>query len=314
MKKLKIIFAGTSDFSAEHLKMLINSSQSIIAVITKPDLPSGRGQKIIFSPVKKIAINNKIPLLQPKNLNDKSFQKKLSTLNLDIMIVVSYGKIIPQEILNIFPNGCINVHPSLLPRWRGSSPIQSSILHGDKKTGISIIKMNEKIDSGNILHVIECNISPKDTTQTLSIKLMKIGIQALSEVLKKISKNIIFERQQDEKNAILSKKIYKTDGLLNWNLEAIKLERLIRAFNPWPICYFFLNNQTIKVWEANVINILNSNSKIGEIISCNKNGIQINTFNNVLNIKKLQFPGKKIMHIKNILNSTHNLFPVGVVI
>lgn len=253
MNKLKIIFAGTAYFSAEHLKALINSSHNIILVISQPDLPSGRGQKIIFSPVKKISINNKIPIYQPKDLNDKCFQKKLLQLNADIMIVVSYGQIIPKKILTMFPKGCINVHASLLPRWRGATPIQSAILYGDKETGISIIKMNEKIDSGTIIHQIKCNISSEDTTYSLSLKLIKIGIQALFEVLEKIIKNKIVEKKQNQKNVILSKKIYKKDGLLNWNDKAKKLERLIRAFNPWPICYFIIENQLIKVWQAKLV-------------------------------------------------------------
>ncbi|QCI22323.1 methionyl-tRNA formyltransferase [Buchnera aphidicola] len=314
MKKLKIIFAGTEYFSAEHLKMLIDSSQSIVSVITKPDLPSGRGQKITFSPVKKMSIKKHIPVLQPSNLHDKIFRETLLKLHADIMIVVSYGKIIPKEILTMFPKGCINVHASLLPRWRGPTPIQSSILYGDKKTGISIIKMNEKVDAGNILHSIECNISLKDTSQSLSYKLMKIGVQALSDVLTKISQDIIIEKKQNEKYAILSKKIYKKDGLLNWNSKAIKLERLIRAFNPWPVCHFIINNKIIKVWEAEVIFSSKPNLKIGEILFFNKHGIQINTSDKILNIQKLQFPGKKIMDVKNIFFSKNNFFRIGMII
>ncbi|AHG61629.1 methionyl-tRNA formyltransferase [Buchnera aphidicola] len=314
MNKLKIIFAGTAYFSAEHLKALINSSHNIILVISQPDLPSGRGQKIIFSPVKKISINNKIPIYQPKDLNDKCFQKKLLQLNADIMIVVSYGQIIPKKILTMFPKGCINVHASLLPRWRGATPIQSAILYGDKETGISIIKMNEKIDSGTIIHQIKCNISSEDTTYSLSLKLIKIGIQALFEVLEKIIKNKIVEKKQNQKNVILSKKIYKKDGLLNWNDKAKKLERLIRAFNPWPICYFIIENQLIKVWQAKLVPLEKKNFHIGEIISANDDGIQINTSYQILKIEKIQLSGKKIMDVKNILLSKKKLFKIGTII
>ncbi|WP_284443141.1 methionyl-tRNA formyltransferase [Buchnera aphidicola] len=314
MKKLKIIFAGTEYFSAEHLKALINSAHSVISVITQPDRSSGRGQKITFSPVKKLSINNKIPIFQPLNLNDKNFQNELLELNADIMIVVSYGKIIPKKIFTMFPKGCINVHASLLPRWRGATPIQSSILHGDKKTGISIININEKIDSGTIIHSKICNISSKDTTKSLSLKLIEIGIKALLEVLEKIILNTIITKKQNEKNAILSKKIYKKDGLLNWNLQAEKLERLIRAFNPWPVCYFLLHNTTIKVWQSTVIPIIQSNFSVGEIICANKYGIQINTSHKILNIEKLQLPGKKIMDVKNMIISKRNLFKIGTII
>ncbi|QIQ42057.1 MAG: methionyl-tRNA formyltransferase [Buchnera aphidicola (Microlophium carnosum)] len=314
MNKLKIIFAGTEYFSAEHLNALIVSSHDVIAVITQPDRSSGRGQKIIFSPVKILSINNQIPIFQPLNLNDKNFQNQLLQLNADIMIVVSYGNIIPKIILTMFPKGCINVHASLLPRWRGATPIQSSILYGDKKTGISIINMNEKIDSGTIIHSITCSISLKDTTKSLSLKLIKIGIKALLEVLEKIISNTIIAKKQDEKNVLISKKIHKKDALLDWNLQAKKLERLIRAFNPWPVCYFFLQKKTIRVWQSSVIPIVQSNFSIGEIICSNKNGIQINTSHQILNIEKLQLPGKKIIDVKNVMLSQKNLFKIGTIV
>jgi len=314
LKKLKIIFSGTEYFSAEHLNALITFSHDIIAVITQPDRPSGRGFKITFSPVKTLSIKNKIPIFQPSNLNDEIFQKKLFQLNADIMIVVSYGKIIPKKILSMFPKGCINVHASLLPRWRGATPIQSSILHGDQKTGISIINMNDKIDSGTIIHSITCNISSKDTTKTLSLKLIKIGIQALLESLEKIVLNIVIEKKQNEKEVIFSKKIHKKDALLNWNFTAEKLERLIRAFNPWPVCYFLLQNINIKVWQSRVIPIVQENYSIGEIICVNKCGIQVNTSYQILNIEKLQFPGKRIVDVKNINISKKDLFKIGTII
>lgn len=314
MKKLKIIFAGTEYFSAEHLNALITSSHNVISVITQPDRPSGRGQKITFSPVKIISNKNQIPTFQPENLNDEDFQNKLLKLNADIMIVVSYGKIIPKNILNIFPKGCINVHASLLPRWRGATPIQSSILYGDTKTGISIINMNDTIDSGTIIHSEICNIAPKDTAKSLALKLIKIGIKALLKVLEKIILNTVVEKKQNENNIVFSKKIYRKDGLLQWNLQAEKLERAIRAFNPWPICYFLLKNQTIKVFQATVIPMIRSHVSVGEIICANKYGIQINTSHQILNIEKIQLPGKNIMDVKNVIISKKHLFEVGTII
>lgn len=314
MKKLKIIFAGTADFSAAHLNALITYRQNVIAVISRPDCSSGRGQKIIFSPVKKLSMQNHIPLFQPIDLHNQTFQSTLLKFNADIMIVVSYGNIIPKKILTMFPKGCINIHASLLPRWRGATPIQSSILHGDKKTGISIINMNDKIDTGNIIHSMSCDISVKDTTKSLSLKLIKIGIQALLEVLGKITNHSVIEKKQNEKNATLSKKICKKDALLNWNFTAEKLERLIRAFIPWPVCYFLLNNEPIRIWQSTVIPINKTNFSIGEIIVCNNNGIQVNTCYQILNIEKIQFPGKKIMDVKNILMSKKKIFQIGTII
>lgn len=314
MKKLKIIFAGTSNFSMQHLKALLISTYEVIAIITRPDVPSGRGQKIHFSPVKTLSQKKNIPILQPSTLNEKKIQKKILDLHADIMIVVAYGKIIPKEILQIFPKGCINVHASILPRWRGPTPIQSAILFGDKKTGISIIKMNENIDTGNIMHLVECKISPIETTETLTLKLIEIGVKALLETLNKIHKNIIVEKIQNEKYATFTKKIYKKDGLINWSNKASELDKLIRAFNPWPVCYFMINKIAIRVWDAKVILNKKKKSHIGEIVDFNENGIQINTIDHILNIQKIQFPGKKIVHVKKIINSQKNLFIIGKII
>ncbi|QFQ32649.1 methionyl-tRNA formyltransferase [Buchnera aphidicola (Aphis fabae)] len=314
MKKLKIIFAGTSYFSEKHLSALIKHQYNIKAVITQPDLPSGRGQKIIFSPVKKTAIKENIPILQPLKLDDEKFQKIVSNFSAEIMIVVSYGQIIPQKILSIFPQGCINVHASLLPRWRGASPIQSAILFGDKKTGISIIKMNNKIDAGNIIMLKECKISSQETSATLTLKLVEIGIDILLKTLDQIKNNILIETQQNEKYVTFSKKILKKDALLNWNKDADFLERLIRAFNPWPICYFIMDEIPIKVWQASVIKNTIDNNSIGKIVSIDKNGIQIITKNNILNIEKIQIPGKNILSIKEIILSKKYNFKVGKIL
>lgn len=314
MNKLKIIFAGTEYFSAEHLNALITSSHKVIAVLTQPDRASGRGQKIHFSPVKILSIKHNIPVYQPLNLSNQIFQNTILQLNADIMIVVAYGKIIPKNILTIFSKGCINIHPSLLPRWRGATPIQSSILYGDKITGISIINMNDQIDSGEIIYSRKCEISLKETTKSLSLKLIQIGIQGLLETLQNIILNKIIKKKQNKKYITLSKKINKIDALLNWNLHAQQLERCIRAFNPWPICYFLLKNVNIKVWQSTVIPITNNQHSIGEIVCVNKYGIQINTSYQILNIQKIQLPGKKIIDIKNIITYKQDLFKPGTII
>ncbi|QCI16718.1 methionyl-tRNA formyltransferase [Buchnera aphidicola (Aphis craccivora)] len=314
MKKLKIIFAGTSYFSEKHLSALIKYKYNIKAVITQPDRPSGRGQKIIFSPVKKTAIKENIPILQPLKLDDEKFQKIILNFSAEIMIVVSYGQIIPEKMLSMFPKGCINVHASLLPRWRGASPIQSSILFGDKKTGISIIRMNNKIDAGNIIMLKECKISSQETSATLSLKLIKIGIETLLKSLYQINNNIWIETKQDEKHATFSKKILKSDALLNWNKDADFLERLIRAFNPWPICYFIMDQLPIKVWKARVIENTIYNHITGKIISIDKSGIQITTKNKILNVEKIQMPGKNISNIQEIILSKKHNFKLGKIL
>ncbi|XBC37586.1 MAG: methionyl-tRNA formyltransferase [Buchnera aphidicola (Meitanaphis microgallis)] len=302
-KSLKIIFSGTQNFSAQHLKQLIYTKHNIVGVLTKPDLPSGRGKLIVESPVKKIAKEHIIPVFQPKTLEDKKIYTQLYELNADIMIVVAYGLIIPKKILNMFSMGCINVHASLLPRWRGATPIQSAILYGDSITGVTIIQMDEGIDTGKILCSISCNIEKTDTSQSLHTKLSKIGCKAILLVLHNLKFNK-YNSIIQSKLTTYSKKINKQDAQLNWSQDATKLEKCIRAFNPWPVSFFKIQNVQIKVWAATVIMQCNQNKhELGKIILINKHGLQIQTKNNILNITKVQLPGKKIMHAYNLINS-----------
>ncbi|XBC40676.1 MAG: methionyl-tRNA formyltransferase [Buchnera aphidicola (Nurudea yanoniella)] len=296
-KPLKIIFAGTSEFSEKHLQTLISCKYNIIGILTQPDRASGRGQHIVESLVKKTAKKHDILILQPKSLQCYKLYNKLHELRADLMIVVSYGLIFPKHILNSFKIGCINIHASLLPRWRGSSPIQSAILHGDSITGITIIKMEEAIDSGKILHSLTYKIKKSDTSSSLKKQLIKLGCKAMLLALKKIelkTNNTVIQSTL----TTYSKKIKKTDAQINWSQDATQLEKCIRAFNPWPTSYFTICHKNIKVWEANVIMQYNINTyEIGEIISFNKNGLQIQTGKNILNITKIQLPGKKITDI-----------------
>ncbi|WP_343152589.1 methionyl-tRNA formyltransferase [Buchnera aphidicola] len=307
---LNIVFAGTSQFSAMHLQALLNAKYNIVLVLTKPDNLLGRRKKIIFSSVKTIAIKNSIPILQPKSLYEKDIQKIINSFYANMMIIVAYGCIIPKKIINLFKIGCINVHTSLLPRWRGASPIQSSILKGEKKTGISIILINEKLDEGDILISQSCCISRNETSFSLSNKLQFISIKLLKLILKKIIFKTFSKKPQNNKYATYSKKINKKDALLNWNLPAIELERKIRAFNPWPIAYFEFNSIFIKVWEAEKINI-SCSLPIGTIVKIDSKGLQINTKKEILSLKKIQFPGKKIINIQDLINSKKSFFSEG---
>jgi methionyl-tRNA formyltransferase len=309
-KKLNIIFAGTPYFAAKHLHALLTTKHHIITVITQPDRPSGRGQKKIFSPVKIVANNHLIPILQPISLDTQDIQEILKKLNADIMLVVAYGIILPDTILNLFPLGCINIHASLLPRWRGPAPIQWAILKGDKKTGISIIKMDKGIDTGKILYSIDCPISLQDTYTSLEKKLISIGIKAIFIVLEKYSLNTNIFTSQNDIDATYATKIKKEQARLNWNTNAKTLSQLVRAFNPWPVAFFMIKNQLIKVWKANVYRNADK-KKIGEVISANKNGIQINTINGIFNITQLQMSGKKIISVHDFLNSKKEWFIPG---
>jgi len=300
---LKIIFSGTPEFSAQHLMQLIFTKYKIVGVLTQPDRPSGRGQLIIESPVKKIAKKYNIPILQPQSLSDIQIHTELYKLHADLMIVVAYGLIIPEKILNMFSMGCINIHASLLPRWRGSSPIQSAILNGDLITGITIIKMDNGVDTGKILYSSSCNIKKIDTSKSLQEKLAVIGRRAMLSVLHQFTLKIQNSVTQS-KLTTYSKKIKKQHAQLNWAKDAFILEKYIRAFNPWPISFFIVNNEYIKVWKATVIVQYNvSKYQEGEIILINKSGLQVQTKRNILNITKVQLPGKKIMNAYNLNNT-----------
>ncbi|WP_343188556.1 methionyl-tRNA formyltransferase [Buchnera aphidicola (Neophyllaphis varicolor)] len=304
-KSLKIIFAGTPNFAVTHLKKIVESNYKVVCVITRPDKISGRGKKLRNSPVKEFAIKNNIEINQPKSLNNNKFIEYIKEKNAHMMIVVAYGLIIPETIINLFNMGCINVHASLLPRWRGSSPIQYAIINGDINTGVTVIKMDKKIDHGKIIDSIEYKIKSNETSITLEKKLSKIGSKLITKVINNLIYNNFSLREQNHNFATYTKKIKKKDGIIDWKLNAKKIERQIRAFNPWPTSYFFVKKKIIKVWEANYIES-NKKYKIGKIIEINKNGMQISTGNGIINIKKIQFSGKKTVSIKDILNSNNN--------
>ncbi|CAL4323478.1 methionyl-tRNA formyltransferase [Buchnera aphidicola] len=313
MKKIKIIFAGTNKFSAIHLNELILKKFNILYVLTKPDKKFGRGKKKKYSEVKKVTLKNNLPILQPKSLHSKKIYNLLFTKKPDMMIVVSYGFIIPKNIINLFSLGCINIHTSLLPHFRGPSPIQSAILSGVKKTGITIIQINDKIDSGDILYKKSLKIKTQDTYKSLKKKLSQMGKNLLIKFLKIFLNKKIKKIKQIESQATYTKIINKKDGLINWNTNAIKIERKIRAFNPWPSSYFFIKKNIIKVWQAKVIQSTIQDIP-GKIIQYNKKGIFVCTKKNLIQLIELQFPGKKKNKIKNIINSYKDLFKVGKIL
>lgn len=312
---LKIIFAGTPSFSAIHLKYLIKHLKyKVVGVLTKKDKPSGRNKIITFSAVKKISLKNNIAVHQPVSLKQKEVIEFIKNYKIDLIVVVAYGLIFTEEILKIPRLGCINIHPSLLPRWRGPSPIQYAILSGDNKTGVTVIKMNKKIDSGDIILQHSCKIDLYDTSQTLFYKLSKISIKLMIKAIKKISNNSITLKKQNIKRIKYSKKLNSKKAKLNWYLTAKELECMIRAFIPWPVSYFYIKNNLIKVWKAHILYKNFINSKPGEIIIANKNGIQIATKKNIINITELQLSGKRVMTAKDFLNSKKSWFISGDII
>lgn len=307
---LRIIFAGTPEFAAHHLTALIENGYNIVGVLTQPDRPAGRGNKVTASAVKSVALQHNLPIFQPISLRDEQNQLQLATFNADLMIVVAYGLILPQAVLDIPRLGCINVHGSLLPRWRGAAPIQRALWAGDQQTGITIMQMDAGLDTGNMICKASCDISTTDTSATLYDKLAILGPQTLIHALHQIENNSYQAQPQDELYASYAKKLSKEEAKLDWQLSAQQLERCIRAFNPWPVSYFSIDNNLIKVWQANVIHET-TNALPGTIIYTGKSGIQIATGQGILNITQLQPAGKKPMSAQDLLNSRKEWFICG---
>ncbi|AWX16189.1 methionyl-tRNA formyltransferase [Mergibacter septicus] len=317
MKPLNIIFAGTPDFAAQHLQALLNSHHNVVAVYTQPDKPAGRGKKLQQSAVKQLALQHNLPVYQPKSLRKVEAQQELATLNADVMVVVAYGLILPKAVLDLPRLGCLNVHGSLLPRWRGAAPIQRSLWAGDQETGITIMQMDEGLDTGAMLYKVKCQIEMNDTSTTLYQKLARLAPQALIDVLDGLEQGQFPAEPQDENLATYADKLSKEEARLDWTLSAVALERCIRAFNPWPISWFTLidetgKEQTLKVYQASVLPAVNQLP--GTILKADKNGIQVATANGVLNLLQLQPAGKKPMSAQDILNGRASWFEIGKVL
>lgn len=310
--KLKIIFAGTPEFGLPCLKHLAKQ-HNVIAVYTQPDRPAGRGRNLQASPIKIWAIDNLIPVYQPINFKDQSTVEKLKSLNADIMVVIAYGLILPASVLNIPQFGCINVHASILPRWRGSSPIQHAILSGDKKTGISIMQMDIGMDTGDYYTINSCDIENNETAKTLHDKLALLAVTPLLQTLDKIASNQAHAHKQDENLVTIAPKIKKEDAKINWHKPACEIERLIRAFNPWPLAFTEVANLRFQILKACEVSD-NSHKNPGEIIQTNKDGILVATGQNCLLIEKIKLPGKNTIHIADYINTKAKQFQPGTIL
>lgn len=304
---MDIIFSGTPKFALPALEALLASKQhKIIAVYTQPDRPQGRGLKVVPSPIKQLALTYNLPVYQPEKLRDPDALQQLQALQPDIFIDVAYGLLIPDEILTLPHHGCINVHPSLLPRWRGAAPIQAAILAGDKITGVSIIKLIKELDAGDILKQQEIPIEDQDTAATLLQSTATIGAELLLEVLTEMENSTIAGIPQNSAFSTYARKIKKEDAAIDWNLDAVAIERMIRAYNPWPIVYTAIDDQIVRIWEAQVLP--HTAATPGMIINVDKTGIDVATKDGILRLTKLQFPGKKVLTVAEVLNAQQKLF------
>lgn len=313
MEKLNIVFAGTPDFAAKHLSALITSEFNVVAVYTQPDRPAGRGKKLTASAVKELAVEHDLPVYQPENFKSDEALAQLAALNADIMIVVAYGLILPTVVLETPRLGCLNVHGSLLPRWRGAAPIQRAIWAGDKETGVTIMQMNAGLDTGDMLSKVAYPINDDETSSSLYAKLAEQAPQVLVDTITQLINGELSAEVQDESLANYAKKLSKAEALIDWSSDAVFIERCVRAFNPWPMSYFELAGKPIKVHNVSVIEEETTQTP-GTIISADKTGIQVATGKGILNLQLIQLSGKKMMPVADILNSRRELFAVGTLL
>jgi methionyl-tRNA formyltransferase len=309
---LRIAFAGTPVFAANHLDSLIQRGHTIVGVFTQPDRPSGRGKKTQPTPVKRIAINHGITVFQPQHPNE-FIQSTLSSLKADLLIVVAYGLILKQEVLDTPRFGCINVHASLLPRWRGAAPIERAILAGDNETGICIMQMNAGLDTGDILLQLATPITPDDSALTLSERLVTLGCQGLNEVLGDIAEYQSRAESQDDSAATYAAKLSRQEALIDWTSTAKEIQNQVQAFYPRSPAYFIHENQQIRIISAQLSN-MQTDSPAGSVLEVNKNRLLISCGSGVLDISTLQLPGKKPTPLADILNGHPELFSPGMIL
>lgn len=305
---MRIIFAGTPAFAAETLKALINTEHEICAVYTQPDRPAGRGRKLTASPVKQLALEHNIPVEQPVNFKTDDAIQTLADYQADLMIVVAYGLLLPQVVLDTPKLGCINIHASLLPRWRGAAPIQRAILAGDKESGVCIMQMEAGLDTGPVLSEARCPITEEDTAQVLHDRLAILGATTLVETLKDIEQRQRNAKPQNDDLTSYASKLDKKEADIDWQLSAQDILRKINAFNPWPVAQTIWHDAIFRIWRAQLVKE-ETQQQAGQIIKVDKVGIDVATSDGILRITELQLPGKRAMSVQDFLNA--NTMKVG---
>lgn len=297
---MKIVFMGTPDFAVGALEALVAAGHQVVAVVTQPDKPRGRGGKPQVTPVKACAMNYQIPVFQPTKIKTPEAVQVLRAYQADLFVVAAFGQILSAEILKIPPYGCINIHASLLPKYRGAAPIQWAILEGEEETGVTLMQMDEGLDTGDMLVKTRVAIDPKETGESLFHKLAQAGARLLVDSLPAIEAGTIVPEPQDNTQSSYAGMIKKEMGWIDWSRSAIELERLIRGLNPWPSAYTGLSGKTLKIWEAD-IERQNTDKKPGTVVQVTKDAIKVQTGDGLICIKNIQLEGKKRMEVKAFL-------------
>lgn len=308
--RLRLVFAGTPDFAAAHLQALLDNGQhDIVGVYSQPDRPAGRGKKPKPSPVKQLAERAELPVFQPTNFKEDSARQELAGLRADLMIVVAYGLILPQAVLDIPRLGCVNVHGSILPRWRGAAPIQRAIEAGDHETGVTIMQMDAGLDTGDMLRIAKCEITSTTTSAELHDTLAKLGGPALIDAINSLATGTAIAEAQNDDDSNYAAKINKAEAEIDWSQSSATLDRKIRAFNPFPCCYTNLAETRIKIWQAQPL--ADADGEAGTILQADKQGITVACGSGALRLLAIQLPGARAMSAAEILNSKAQLFAPG---
>lgn len=307
---MRLVFAGTPDFAATALKALLATRHQVAGVYSQPDRPAGRGRKLTPSPVKQVALDANIPVFQPQSLKTAEAQEELRALDADVMIVAAYGLILPQAVLDIPRYGCLNIHASLLPRWRGAAPIQRAIAAGDRETGITIMQMDAGLDTGEMLLKSITPITEDDTGGSLHDRLANLGSESIVKALEHLEKGELSGETQDESRACYASKLSKEEGHIDWTLDAPAISRLIRAFNPWPGTYTDLDDLRIRIHQAEVLDDT-SDKHPGTVIRRDRNGIDVACGLESLRITHLQLSGSRPQSANDLINGGKEILMPG---